>query len=198
MVRRCQGCGVENPDYSVFCGTCGKDLVVFKDNAEKLGTASGAGRVCEKCGMAIPESGVCGFCAQIERFKGETYPDREDILRRRPGITPIGVVGATIMAIGVLSLISAIGWGVLMLILDSWDPYVPGFVEDLAVLASIGFALTGIIAVIGGYSAMTRGRYRTALVGAIFAAIIGLLMGGVIFVVGVVCVILVMMSKDDF
>lgn len=198
MVRKCQGCGVENPDYSVYCGVCGKELVVFKDTAEKPGTVSGIGGVCEKCGTALPESGVCTFCAQIDEFKREPQPDRDDILRRRPGITPIGVVGATIMAIGVLSFISAIKWGAFVLFLDSWGPYVPEFVEALSIVACIGLALMGAIAVIGGYSAMMLGVYRIAVVGAVFAAIIGFLMGGVIFVVGVVCVILVMMSKDDF
>jgi len=198
MVRKCQGCGVENADYSVYCGICGKELVAFKDNAEKSGTVSGIGGVCEKCGTALPESGVCTFCAQIDKFKREPHPDREDILRRRPGITPIGVVGATIMAIGVLSFISAIEWGAFVLFLESWGSYVPEFVEALSIVACIGLVLMGAIAVIGGYRVMTLGVYRTAVAGAVSAAIIGLLMGGVIFVVGVVCVILVMMSKNEF
>jgi len=198
MVRKCQGCGVENPDCGVYCGVCGKELVAFKDNAEKPGTFSGAGRICEKCGATLLESGVCAFCAHVERFKGETFPDREDILQRRPGITPIGVVGATIMAIGVLSLMSAIGWGVAWLYMDSMDVNFPGFVDALGPVAIITFVIMGFLAVSGGYSAMTSGIYRTAVVGAVFAAIIGMVSNVVLFVVGIVCVLLVMMSKDDF
>jgi hypothetical protein len=198
MVRKCQGCGVENPDYSVFCGACGKDLVVFKDNAEKPGTASGAGRICEKCGTALPESGVCTFCTRIERFKEEATPDWEAASRWRSGITPIRIVGATIIAIGVVSLMSAIGWGVAMLYMYSMDVDFPGFVDALGPVAIIAFVIMGFLAVSGGYSAMTSGIYRTAVVGAISAAIIGMVSNVILFVVGIVCVLLVMMSKDDF
>jgi len=193
MTCKCKACGKENPDYAVYCGVCGNEFVKAGDATATGSAATGSALVCERCGGPLESPGPCPHCA-------EPYPKRMPLFRSAPVNTPLTIIGAIVTAIGVASLVHAIIFGVTWLYINSLISYSGVFDEvgDIVVLYLVSFFVLGVLAVFGGLSAIGRGSLRWALVGAAASAVAGFFLGTPVLVAGIVCVILTVMSRDEF
>ena len=86
MITKCPSCGFENPDSSLFCGGCAKEL----PKSSNVGKADSAGqaqysytRLCVSCGRALDWNvSVCPYCGHDYRFQtGPQYAQAQ------PGIS---------------------------------------------------------------------------------------------------------------
>lgn len=188
MARMCEACGKENPDYGEYCGACGRALASVGAQAGRRASTL----VCGRCGGPMDGSGICPRCS-------EEYPDRIPLFKVTSIKDPVTIVGATVFAIGIASLIYSLifiaSWLYFHLVIYTGTFEVAdGHVGLFAAL----FIVFGGVTVIGGMCAMGRTNYGWALAGALSAVVIGFLLGAVLLVVAVMCVVFITVSRNDF
>lgn len=188
MARVCEACGKENPDYGEYCGACGRTLASVGAQAGRRTSTL----VCGKCGGPLEGSGVCPHCS-------EEYRDHVPLFEVASIKDPVTIVGATVFAIGIASLIYSLifiaSWLYTSLVIYTGTFEVADGHVGLFVALFIVF---GGIAVIGGLCAMGRTNYKWALAGALSAVVVGFLLGAILMVVAIVCVVIISVSKHEF
>ncbi len=189
MARKCEACGKENPDYGEYCGACGR---VLANVGAQPGRPAGSAPVCGRCGGPLEGSGVCPHCS-------EEYPDRTPLFKVASLSDPVTVVGATILAIGIASVVYALIFIAALAFVGS-IMYTGAFTVEGGILGvfALLFLVFGAMAAVGGLRAMERASYKWAMIGALCAVVTGFILGTVVFVIAIVCLILVSLSRDKF
>lgn len=197
-MTKCRYCGRANPDRAPFCDRCGKPLV-----AEQVSIQS---RVCPNCGVMNPVSATsCKNCfmalpslyPEISSTLASTglpaqtdgWPqDAADTPSQRPAIAALLMVGG-----GISELILAV---------RDLTMHVPAtdLPIDLSGLVTFCGALElilGLIVIAGGLVAFRKGSFTLILVAAI-AGMLGVGPFYVGFIMSLIALILVALSRDEF
>ena len=217
---RCAKCGKDNPGYTAFCGWCGSDLketaggaVRTQPEQRAADTPSAADtpvgeyaqpemRYCSKCGTRIqansytcPNCGDYPWQAPTQRST-QTIWETDDsasesyttpIHARPRSSTPV-IGGIMSILAGVL----ALGQGLLYLAGSTLITFYGG---TLCLCGGLD-SLFGVIAIVGGISALKREGFAIALVGAILGMLgFGFLIG---FVFGLIALVLIAISRQEF
>jgi len=200
----CTACGAKNPSYGVFCGTCGGDLAKVRRPPEppppvvpipsRLETASTsqAYKMCPRCGShASIYDFECPNCrSSLTPVDDESLPYGYDGPPDSGSSVPM-IAGILTILTGVL----AIGQGAFYLLAGSIAATmdVPGGAITCCGMLDILF---GLAALFGGYCSIQKSKWIFAIVGAILAMLSFAFLVG--FVLGLIAVILVAISKAEF
>lgn len=140
-------------------------------------------RMCVQCGKSIPmDANVCQYCGKDYRV--QPAPAKKQ--------TMMPVIG------GILVLISALYEIYAGLVLAFWSDTMGSIMpvdfglDTLGIVCGIIIILLALIGVLGGIFAIQRKRWTLAIVGAVFSLM------GLYFIVPLVGLILIAVSKDEF
>jgi len=224
MGMKCGKCGAFNPDYTIYCGKCGSDLSEVgidedppvaeptqpKQTSEPVETvlpktSKTVKRFCSKCGKEIDATSyTCPFCGEAPWDMGssrwsrvydtrDTYSEsdwRSESDTRAREKTSFPILGGIF---AILAGVFALGMGLLYMA-GAAVISLPG-TGALCLCGGI-FFLFGAASVFGGVCALKRDNFTIAVIGSILGMLgFGFLIG---FLFGLLAVIFIVMSKDEF
>lgn len=189
---KCPLCGADGQDFQLSCTKCGKELLRTEKARPAVPVETGpaaapyaATRACPICGrpMSVYAS-MCDYCSRPE----PTYDAFSE--ERYVGESELPVIGGILVLIaGVLGIF----WGLVLLAGLASNQYVDSW---SATCCSGLFALFGVIAVAGSFSAMGRRGLWFAVIGGVFGILsVGFFIGALLSLIGIV---LIAISHDEF
>ncbi len=133
------------------------------------------------------EANVCQYCGHDYRIQAGPPAKKKTALPLVGGIMIL--VGGVIALLAGIGLVGSVGAFDAFMIID-----VEGvdMLEDILTACGVIFIILGLVAVLGGVFALMRKHFGLAILGGVFALIAGL------FIPGLIGLILVGMSKDEF
>ena len=159
------------------CGNCGADILVPFPEEEG---AEEPVRECKWCGNSV--RGDDDVCPECQRRKTDTSL-REDLPRKRgPPSRKLALGAVYLMFTGM----AAIGWGALLLIVESAAFELSGYSPGLGT-CGVANALLGMVSLAGGALAIGRRSYLIALIGSLCSFLcIALFMGSLLGIFGMI------------
>ena len=143
----------------------------------------GATRNCVQCGRSIGlDANVCPYCGHDYRALAMAPPKKQSVM-------PL-IGGVMIIIAGLIE----IGYGGLLAVSSSASssiPLVGGDVSSILAVCGAILIILGLVALLGGIFALMRKHFGLAVLGGIFG-----LLGW--FIPGLIGLILVAVSKDEF